>query len=134
MSSEPDPSVDGESVVTEKPRFSIGNVLLGVFVGVALTIGTFVATVNSLGNPEEKESNTIASTGTHSLIDALARSLTHSLTHSVGIFENILYDLKYNYVDDVDIPKLFNTGITPLIHTVFHLFMHSLNLLFYDRY
>ena len=103
---EPEQSQEEALIVTEKPRFSIGNVLLGVLVGIGLSVGTFFATVNSIAGPEEKESNTIASTGTN----FITISLAHSLTHSVAIFENILYDLKYNYVDDVDVTKLFNTG------------------------
>ena len=63
------PEQDKELVNTEvKPRFSIGNMLLGVAVGVALSIGAFVTTVNSIGSPVEKESEAIASTGTYSLI------------------------------------------------------------------
>ena len=76
MTTEPEQTQEETFIVTEKPRLSFGNVLLGVLVGIALSVGTFVATVSSIGAPEEKEINTIASTGTYLRFYSLTQSLT----------------------------------------------------------
>ncbi len=81
MTTDPEQLQEQTPIVTEKSRLSLGNVLLGVLVGIALSVGTFAATVSSIGGPEEKETKNIASTGTYSLAHSSAYILVFVITH-----------------------------------------------------